>query len=151
MIITEQGHKRIIDELNHIRKNDLVEASQRLEETRPYGVSDEYPPEYLQAIDNMNRVEKKISTLQEILSSSSIFNLGMILDKTKIGFGATVTYLNEDTDKEYTYKLVSSYESDISKGLLSIESPIGKEMIGASVDDIFEVNGQEYTIISIKY
>lgn len=151
MIITKQGYDKVTKELNTLIQTERPKISQLLEDTRPIGVSDEFPPEYLQALDSQNRLEKKITSLNDILINSVIFEKSMIKDNSKIGFGATVTFVNLDTDLEKTYKIVSSYESDIENGLISIQAPFTKEMIGLSLNEIFEYNDVEYEVISINY
>ncbi len=151
MIITKQGYEKLQKEINHLLQNDLQSAIKLLEDTRPYGVSDEFPPEYLQAIDNMNIIEKKISDLQELYSSATIFVKSMIKNTNIVGFGATVKIENIESGKVSQYTLVSSYESDVKQGLISVESPMVKEMFGLSVDDEFEVNNQDYVILDITY
>lgn len=59
IIITRKGYDKLSNELNELVHNERPKAYQMLEETRPIGVSDEFPPEYLQAIDFQNRIEKK--------------------------------------------------------------------------------------------
>ena len=63
--------------------------------------------------------------------------------------------MDEETEKEITYKIVGRYEKKKKKGLISIESPIAKAMIGKKVDDEVEVNApsgiKNYAVISIEY
>lgn len=155
IIITRKGYDKLSNELNELVHNERPKAYQMLEETRPIGVSDEFPPEYLQAIDFQNRIEKKISDLQDILRNSRIFEKTMICynekGNYKIGFGATVTFINTETEEIKRYTIVSTYESDISNGLISIQAPFVKEMIGLSLNDYFEYNDNEYEIINIQY
>ena len=68
MIITKNGYDKITNELKKLITVDLVDASHQLEETRPIGVSDEFPQEYLQAVENQNRIEKKIMDINESLT-----------------------------------------------------------------------------------
>ena len=155
MIITKNGYDKITNELKKLITVDLVDASHQLEETRPIGVSDEFPQEYLQALENQNRIEKKILDINEIISNAVIFNSGMIRKNENgdylVGFGATVTYINCDDDTERTYTIVSSYESDIKNGFISIEAPLVKEMVNLKVGSFFEYNEIEYVISNIQY
>ena len=151
MIITKQGYEKLQKEINHLLQNDLQSAIKLLEDTRPFGVSDEFPPEYLQAIDNMNIIEKKISDLQMIYSNSIVFSKNMIKDEKVVGFGATVKIENIENGKVSQYTIVSSYESDVKQGLISVESPMVKEMYGLTIDDEFEVNNQDYVVLDITY
>jgi len=73
----------------------------------------------------------------------------------KVQFGATVTLVDEDTDKEVTYQIVGDFEADVSKGKISISSPIARALIGKEVGDSVEVNtpggGKSYEILSVEY
>jgi transcription elongation factor GreA len=155
MIITKQGYDKLANELKKLINVDLVDASHQLEETRPIGVSDEFPMEYLQALDNQNRIEKKIIDINEILANSVIYNSSMIKKSPNgnylVGFGASVSFVNCDDDVEKTFTIVSSYESDINNGFISIEAPLVKEMINLKVGDFFEFNEIEYVISNIQY
>jgi transcription elongation factor GreA len=53
----------------------------------------------------------------------------------KVGFGSTVVVFDTTKDEELTYKLVTSEESDVAKGLISTTSPIGRALIGKEVGD----------------
>lgn len=153
MFITLNGYTKLTKTLDKLYKVDLVNAVKLLEETRPIGVSDEFPPEYLLALENQNKVEKRILDIKTILNNSEIFFSDMLKkDKNgeySVGFGAKVTIHNLDKGNNITYTIVSSYESDISSGLISIDAPFVKEMKGLKVGDIFEFNDYEYEIIDI--
>ena len=155
MIITKQGYDKLANELKKLINVDLVDASHQLEETRPIGVSDEFPMEYLQALDNQNRIEKKIIDINEIIANCIIYNSSMIKKSPNgnylVGFGASVSFVNCDDDVEKTFTIVSSYESDINNGFISIEAPLVKEMINLKVGDFFEFNEIEYVISNIQY
>jgi transcription elongation factor GreA len=53
----------------------------------------------------------------------------------KVGFGSTVVVFDSTKDEKITYKLVTSEESDVTKGLISTTSPIGRALIGKEVGD----------------
>jgi transcription elongation factor GreA len=57
------------------------------------------------------------------------------IPKNKVGFGSTIVVFDTTKDEEFTYKLVTSEESDVSKGLLSTTSPIGRSLLGKEVGD----------------
>lgn len=155
IIITKQGYDKLTNELKKLVNEDLIDASHQLEETRPIGVSDEFPMEYLQALDNQNRIEKKIVDINDIISDCIIYNESMNKKSPNgdflVGFGATVSFIDCDTDEQKIFTIVSSYESDISKGLISIEAPLIKEMINLKVGDFFEYNEKEFVISNIQY
>ena len=55
-------------------------------------------------------------------------------------YGASIRLLDEDTEKEIAYKIVSEYEADVSKGMISITSPLSKALIGKKVNESLEFN-----------
>ena len=153
MLLTNDGYTKLRDDLEKLIKVDLPYVVNMLEETRPIGVSDEFPPEYLQALDLQNRVEKKIMDLRELLNNCCLFNSSMVKKNGNdilIGFGCSVVLHNFNTNKDITYSLVSSFESDVQNGLISIDAPFSKEMIGLKAGDYFEFNDNEYEIKSVS-
>lgn len=155
ILLTRNGYDILTNKLTKLLKNDLVNVVKMIEETRPIGCSDEFPPEYMQALDLQNRVEKKILDIRKVLNDCEIFNTNMIKynknHNMKIGFGTKVKLLNCNTNKEITYTLVSIYESDINNGYMSISAPFAVEMIGLTIGDTFEFNDIEYEILDVTY
>lgn len=70
-------------------------------------------------------------------------------------FGATVTVVDEDTEKKSKYQIVGDIEADFSKGLISISSPLARALIGKSVGDSVDVNtpggGRTYEIAKVEW
>ena len=70
-------------------------------------------------------------------------------------YGASIRLLDEDTGKEIAYKIVSEYEADVSKGMISITSPLSKALIGKKVNESLEFNTPKgiryYKILSVDY
>lgn len=155
ILLTRNGYDILTNKLTKLLKNDLVNVVKMIEETRPIGCSDEFPPEYMQALDLQNRVEKKILDIRKVLNDCELFNPNMITynkdHNIKIGFGSVVKLLNCNTNKEITYTLVSIYESDINNGFMSISAPFAVEMIGLTIGDTFEFNDIEYEILDVTY
>ena len=94
------------------------------------------------------------STLSERLSNAEVIDISTIKSDV-VGFGAKVKLLDLNTEKEITYQFLSEYESDTSKGILAIESLIGRALIGKKVGDEVEIKIpagiKEYEILSIEY
>jgi transcription elongation factor GreA len=68
------------------------------------------------------------------MAELSLVNLANI-PRDKVGFGSTVVVFDTSKDEELTYKLVTSEESDVAKGLISTTSPIGRALIGKEVGE----------------
>ena len=153
MLLTINGYNKLREDLEKLVKVDLPHVVNMLEETRPIGVSDEFPPEYLQALDLQNRVEKKILDIRKILSSCLIFEPSMVKkvgNDILIGFGCSVELYDITRKKSIVYKIVSTMESDVSNGFISIDCPFSKEMFGLKAGDCFEFNDNEYEIKSVS-
>ena len=154
VLLTFNGYENLRNKLDNLLKKDLPSVVKLIEDTRPIGCSDEFPPEYMNALDLQNRVEKKILDIRTVLNDCKLFNKEMIQynskNNMKVGFGTIVRLLNCDTNKELTYTLVSIYESDINNGLMSISAPFAIEMKGLSIGDTFEFNDVEYEILNVS-
>lgn len=148
-IITRKGLEKITEELNHMLQVERPSACQFVEDTRPIGVVEDNP-EYLQAIENQDRVERRIAELREILSDCVLFNPQMI-KPNKVSFGATVEIINEDTNDIKKYTIVSIYESDVSKGYISVECPLVKSMLGCTIGEEFYFGDYCYIVNNITY
>ena len=61
------------------------------------------------------------------------------IPRDKVGFGSTVVVFDTTKDEELTYKLVTSEESDVAKGLISTTSPIGRSLVGKAIGDVATV------------
>ena len=70
-------------------------------------------------------------------------------------FGATVVLFNTNTDEEVTYRIVGDDEADIKNGLISVNSPIARGLVGKEVDDVVNIatpgGAVEFEIIEVEY
>ncbi len=90
--------------------------------------------EYHMAKQRQEFVNARLGQLKRRMAELSLVNMANI-PHNKVGFGSTVVVLDTDKDQELTYKLVTSEESDVAKGLISTTSPIGRALIGKEVGD----------------
>lgn len=90
--------------------------------------------EYQAAKERQSIVQAELAQLKERLSKLSMVNLGKI-PVGKVSYGSIVTLYDLDQGKEVTYRLVTSEESDVGKGLISTTSPIGKSLMGCEEGD----------------
>ncbi|AYF43200.1 MULTISPECIES: transcription elongation factor GreA [unclassified Halobacteriovorax] len=151
--ITKQGYDAIQAELDQLIKVEREELKTTIAEARELGDLKENA-EYHAAKEKQGVVEGRISQLQGILASSEVIDPSNV-NSDKIVFGATVTILNIDTDETVTYKIVGEPESDMKKGLISYNSPLGKALIGKEEGDEVVVRAPkgniEYEVESIEY
>ncbi|HEY9125973.1 MAG TPA: transcription elongation factor GreA, partial [Acidobacteriaceae bacterium] len=91
--------------------------------------------EYHMAKQRQEFVNARLGQLKKRMAELSLVNLANI-PADKVAFGSTVTVFDTTKDEEIVYKLVTSEESDVAKGLISTTSPIGRGLIGKRVGDM---------------
>ena len=91
--------------------------------------------EYHMAKQRQDFVNARLGQLKKRMAELSLVNLANI-PRDKAGFGSTVVVYDSTKDEEIVYRLVTSEESDVSKGLISTTSPIGRGMVGKHVGDV---------------
>ena len=90
--------------------------------------------EYHSAKQRQEFVNARLGQLKKRMAELSLVNL-VNIPHDKVGFGSTIVVYDQTKDEELTYKLVTSEESDVTKGLISTTSPIGKALVGKRVGD----------------
>jgi transcription elongation factor GreA len=90
--------------------------------------------EYQTAKERQSYVQAQLATLRQRLSSLSMVNLTKI-PTDKVSYGSTVVLLDLSSDREITYRLVTSEETNVSQGLISTTSPIGRSLMGHEEGD----------------
>jgi transcription elongation factor GreA len=91
--------------------------------------------EYHMAKQRQDFVNARLGQLKRRMAELSLVNLANI-PRDKAGFGSTVVVYDSTKDEEIVYRLVTSEESDVSKGLISTTSPIGRGLVGRRVGDV---------------
>ena len=91
--------------------------------------------EYHMAKQRQDFVNARLGQLKKRMAELSLVNLTNI-PRDKSGFGSTVVVYDSTKDEEIVYRLVTSEESDVSKGLISTTSPIGRGLVGRRVGDV---------------
>lgn len=129
--------KRLQDELNNIERELRVELPKEILRAREHGDLSENA-EYKAAKERQSSLEGRKAQLHQRLAALSLVNLEKI-PTDRAAYGSRVVLYEYETDREIEYRLVSSEESDISKGLISITSPIGRSLIGKMVGDSIEI------------
>jgi transcription elongation factor GreA len=91
--------------------------------------------EYHMAKQRQEFVNARLGQLKKRMAELSLVNLSNI-PRDKAGFGSTVVVYDSTKDEELVYRLVTSEEADVSKGLISTTSPIGRGIVGKRVGDV---------------
>jgi len=134
---TKEGLQKLRAELNQLKDVERPLASKAIAEARDKGDLSENA-EYDAAKDAQGHLEAKISKLENILANARIIDDSNI-DNSKVYILSTVKIKNQRNGVEVTYTLVAENEANLSEKKISIESPIGKGLVGKSVGDIAEV------------
>jgi len=133
ILLTEAGFKKLLAELEVLKKQERPATLIDLEEARQQGDLKENA-EYHAAKEKLTHIDNKISEIEVKISNSKVVEVGKADGTVK--FGSVVTVFNEKMKKEQKYTIVSSEETDLRNLKISIESPIGQALVGAKVDDV---------------
>ncbi len=120
--------KRLQDELNSIERELRVDLPREILRAREHGDLSENA-EYKAAKERQSYLEGKKANLQARLAALSLINLEKI-PHDRVAYGSRVVLYDLEGDREIEYTLVSPEESDLSKGRISISSPIGRSLLG---------------------
>jgi transcription elongation factor GreA len=135
---TEDGLKKLKEELNHLKTIERKLVIKAIADARDKGDLSENA-EYDAAKNDQGLLEIKISKLEEIVSNARIVDSSQ-LDVNKVSILTTVRIKNLKNNTEMSYMIVAENEADLKSGKISIDSPIGKSLIGKFVGDKVEVS-----------
>lgn len=152
--MTAQGAEKLREELNELKTVTRPRIIQAIAEAREHGDLKENA-EYHAAREQQSFCEGRIQDIEGKLSSAQIIDVTKMPNTGKVIFGTTVTILNTSTDEEITYRIVGDDEADLKAGLISVNSPIARGLIGKQLDDVAAIQTPggvvEYEIIEIEY
>jgi transcription elongation factor GreA len=135
--MTAEGHAALDAELKHLKSVERPAVIAAIAEAREHGDLSENA-EYHAAKEKQSFIEGRVAELEDKLARAEVIDVTK-LKGDKVVFGATVTLIDADTEKEVTYRIVGEDEADIAKGKVSIQSPIARALIGKTVGDEAEV------------
>ena len=135
---TEKGLKKLRKKLDQLKDVERPRASQAIAEARDKGDLSENA-EYDAAKEAQGLLELEISKLEETLSNARIIDETK-LDTSKVLVLSTVKIKNLNNSASMEYKLVAQSEADLAKGKISVDSPIGKGLLGKKGGDIAEIS-----------
>jgi transcription elongation factor GreA len=134
---TAEGLKKLRDELQQLKDVERVKASKAIAEARDKGDLSENA-EYDAAKEAQGMLEMRISKLEETLAGARLIDASQ-MDNSKALVLSNVKIKNQANGMELTYLLVADGEADLAAGKISVNSPIGKGLLGKSVGDIAEI------------
>jgi transcription elongation factor GreA len=149
---TKEGLKKLKDELNHLKDIERPKASNAIAEARDKGDLSENA-EYDAAKEAQGMLEMKISKMEDIVANARLIDESQ-LDLSKVLVLSKVKIKNLNNQMEMNYTLVAESEADLKSGKISVNSPIGKGLLGKKVGEVANVtvpNGTlKFEIISIN-
>lgn len=134
---TADGLKKLRDELDQLRDVERPRASLAIAEARDKGDLSENA-EYDAAKEAQGMLEMRIAKLEEVVANARIIDESM-LDTSKVLVHSSVKIKNQLNGVEMKYKLVAQSEADLKTGKISVDSPIGKGLLGKKVGEIAEI------------
>lgn len=134
---TEEGLKKLKDELHDLESVQRPAISQQIAEARDKGDLSENA-EYDAAKEAQGLLEAKIAKLKEVISNARIIDDSEI-DDSKVYILSTVRIKNVNNGAEMQYTLVAENEADLKLKKISVESPIGKGLLGKAVGEIADI------------
>jgi len=129
--------KRLEEEIKQLEYELTTELPAEIKKAVALGDLSENA-EYHMAKQRQVFVNARLGQLKKRMGELAMVNLSNI-PKDKVGFGATITVYDSVKDEEIVYKLVTSEESDVTKGLISTTSPIGRALLGKKEGEVATV------------
>ena len=152
--MTVRGHELLQKELKKLKGTDRPTVIRAIATAREHGDLKENA-EYHAAKEQQSFIEGRIKELEGKLSHVQVIDVTEIDAGGKVIFGSTVKLLDEDTEKEITYRIVGQDEADIKTGLISYTSPIARALISKSEGDVVEFRAPDgeksYEVIEVSY
>jgi transcription elongation factor GreA len=124
----ESTFRRLSEELEQLKSVERVAIAKVIDEARALGDLKENA-EYHAAKERQGMMEARITELQDLLSRAQVIDPSGLAHE-RVSFGSTVILVDHDTDEEVRYVIVGTQESDPSKGLISIQSPMARALLG---------------------
>ena len=151
--ITKKGYEALQAELERYKKVERPKNIRDIEEARAHGDISEND-EFEAAKERQSHIDGRIRDLEHKLAEAQIIDTSN-LSTEKVVFGATVTVRDLQSDKEQRYTLVGQDEADLKNGKISVQSPVGRALIGKRVGDTLEVQTPakvaEYEVLNICF
>ena len=142
--MTKEGYEKLKKELEHLIKVERPKNIRDIEEARAHGDLSENA-EYHAAKERQGHIDAKKRELEFKLAHAQIIDISK-LSNEKVVFGTTVTLADTDTGDTKRFTLVGQEEADIKKAKISVQSPVGKALIGHKVGDVVTITTPGKTV-----
>ena len=151
--MTATGYAALEEELKHRQSVERPRIIEHIAEARSHGDLSENA-EYHAAKEDQSHNEGRIAEIEDKIARAEIIDISKLSGDT-IKFGATVTLVDEDTDKKAVWQIVGEVEADAKKGRISITSPLARALIGKKKGATVEVNtpggAKAYEITKVEW
>ncbi|MBM4133780.1 MAG: transcription elongation factor GreA [Nitrospira sp.] len=151
--ITKKGYDALKAELDRLHKVERPKVIEAIAEARAHGDLSENA-EYDAAKERQGFIEARIGELNHKLADARIIDTSKLSSETVV-FGATVLIVESESKLKKQYTLVGQDEANLKDGKISVQSPVGKALIGKRVGDLVEVTTParvvEYEVCEIRF
>ena len=150
--ITPQGAARLKQELDHLWRVLRPQVTQAVQEAAAQGDRSENA-EYIYGKRQLREIDRRVRFLRQRLDGMVVV-ASVPTDRSRVFFGAWVT-LEDDDGNEVEYRIVGPDEFDAATGLISMDSPLGRALLGKRLDDEVKVElpggAKAYAIVGVRY
>jgi len=151
--MTAAGYAALESELKHCQQVERPRIIQQITDARTHGDLSENA-EYHAAKEQQSINEGRIAELEDKLARAEVIDVSKLSGET-IKFGATVTLVDEDTDKKQVWQIVGEPEADAKKGRISITSPLARALVnkrkGDSVEVVTPGGAKAYEVVKVEW
>ncbi|MBZ0073091.1 MAG: transcription elongation factor GreA [Thiohalobacteraceae bacterium] len=152
--LTVRGAEKLRTELQQLKTVERPRIIQAIADARAHGDLKENA-EYHAAREQQSFVEGRIKEIEGKLSHAQIIDVTKMPATGTVVFGTTVVIAEEDSGEEMTYRIVGEDEADIKAGLISVNSPIARALIGKQEGDVATVQtpggARDFEIVEVRY
>ena len=151
--MTVDGFNHLQDELKRLKSTERPAIIRAIAEARTHGDIAENA-EYHAARERQSFIEGRLAELEDKIARAEVIDVSKLSGDT-ITFGATVTLVDEDTDKKAVWQIVGEPEADAKKGKISITSPLARALVGkkkgASVEVVTPGGAKAYEVMKVEW
>jgi transcription elongation factor GreA len=152
--MTPSGLRKLKEELKQLQTVERPKISKEIEVARAHGDLKENA-EYHAAKEKQSHIEGRIMDINGWISQAEVIDISKLKGSDKVVFGATVVLVDQDTEKEVSYRIVGELEADLKKRWISVTSPVARGLIGKTVGDVATVQSpggaKEYEIVDVRF
>ena len=151
--MTPDGFRKLQEELKRLKAVERPRVVAEIEAARGHGDLTENA-EYDAAKEKQALLTKRIAELENKITQAQIIDPSA-MNHTKVVFGAKVRLCDTESGEEVEYQIVGADESNVKEGKISVESPIGRSLIGKEKDDSVRVvtprGPREFQVLEVRY